>query len=51
MDVPVVGVPVPVAVSQTVTNQAAVAGGALVAQTSAPAPPVATGRTQVMVAT
>ncbi len=51
MDVPVVAVPFPVAIVQTVTNQAAVSGGALVAQTSAPTPPVATGAPQVMVAT
>ncbi len=35
MDVPVAAVPVPVAIIQTVTVQAPVAGGAMVDQTSA----------------
>ena len=51
MDTPVAAVPFPVGIVQSVTNQAPIAGGTLVQQSSAPTPPVATGAPQVMVAT
>lgn len=51
MDLPIAGVPFPVAIVQTVTVLAPVVGGAIVVQTSAPTPPAVSRQPAIMVAT